>query len=72
MLKTVDFERVHVDVFLVEADGSNREKDAQIRSLLTENGFRSAGKLDRRSEWFVHSTFVPTSRIPAEATQQLV
>ena len=54
MLKTVDFERVHVDVFIVEADGSNQEKDAQICSLLTENGFRSVGKLDRRSEWFVH------------------
>ena len=67
VLRTVDFDRVHVDVLVVEVEPDNPTKEALVRALLLENGFRSDGFRNDgnnrlKSEWFVHKGFVPMSR----------
>ena len=61
VLKAVDFSAVVIDVIFVEADGGNPEKDAGVVSLLKSNGFIHEGNF-LRSDWFVRSGFVKSSK----------
>ena len=61
VLKAVDFSAVVIDVIFVEADGGNPGKDAGVISLLNANGFIHEGNF-LRSDWFVRSGFVKSSK----------
>lgn len=39
VLETVDWGKVQIDMFIVEMDGSNLEKDAAVRAKLKEHGY---------------------------------
>ena len=64
MLKTVNLTQVNIDVLVVEMDGSNPEKDEDVRNLLLANGFEldismKGTKAGLRNEWFVSRSFSP-------------
>ena len=52
VLKTFDFDSVRVSCLIVEADGSNSAKEAEIQDLLKLNGFKHEGRT-LNSDWFV-------------------
>lgn len=55
VLRTFDFKHTSVDVIVVEADNSNKEKDQAVRELLTAEGFRVTSR--GRNDWFVSAEF---------------
>lgn len=64
VLKTVNLTQVNIDVLVVEMDGSNPEKDEDVRNLLLANGFEldismKGMKAGLRNEWFVNKSFSP-------------
>lgn len=58
VLQSLDFAAFSFSVILVEADASSPQREAEIRKLLTRNGFVFKGTL-QRSDWFVHESFTP-------------
>ena len=63
-MQTIDFRRVRFDVVVVEADGTNPEKDQQIVDIFHANGYASRGFLNR-SNWFMREGFVPLQQAGA-------
>ena len=53
VLNSVDFNKSAFGVLVIEADGQNPEKDANIRKLLLSKGY-SYLKNHERSDWFVN------------------
>ena len=73
VLQTLDFTSLHVDVICVEQDGSDPDKDDQIRVLLRATGFelklragQAHGTAISRNDWFVNKHFVPTPAPPGQ------
>lgn len=65
VLRTLDFSAVHVNVFVIELDGSNPEKDQEVKRLLTANhyvldGGNSTGLSWGSNGWFRHRSFKPS------------
>lgn len=56
VLRTINFDLLHVSVLSVEADGRNPAKDAAVIELLTNSGFTHVGKI-HRNDWFVNKVF---------------
>jgi FkbM family methyltransferase len=52
VLRTVNFSDVHVNYVIVEADGSNPEKEQEVRHYMQMSGFRFDGN-KMRSDWFI-------------------
>ncbi len=67
MLKTLDFSATHVNVFVIELDGTNADKDNEVIQLLKahnyvlEGGEKSTGNGWRSNGWFVHKSYQPAS-----------
>lgn len=66
VLKTLDLSAVHINVIVVEQDGTNSEKDEGVRKLLLANNFDidrdiSTGSehMHSRNDWFVNKDFEP-------------
>ncbi|PRW61481.1 methyltransferase fkbm family isoform A [Chlorella sorokiniana] len=67
VLEAFEFDRVAVDVIVVETDGHNRTKDAAVGSLLARNGFiavehgpdQTPGTLNTMDTFFVHKRYMP-------------
>lgn len=57
VLSTLDFSLVQILVIVVEADGTNPQKDLAIQELLRANGFRYHDHVVH-NDWFVHESFV--------------
>jgi FkbM family methyltransferase len=60
VLKTLDFDKVRVDVIMVELEGANPAKDDNVRKLLAEKGYRIAQKISYNT-WFTGPQYVPPS-----------
>jgi hypothetical protein len=59
VLQGVDWDAVTFDVITVEADGSDKEKDAAVVTLLAQAGYAHLGQTTRNA-WFVREGFVPS------------
>ncbi len=70
VLEAVDFSQLSFDVLVVEADGSNPQKDQAVIDLLAANGYVHDDHLGpdngARNDWFSRKGFV-ASRKPAAA-----
>ena len=70
VLRGVDWSRHSFDVVVVEADGSDHDKDVAVARLMKQAGYRYRGHV-RRNDWFMRGGFVPASdtstpRVPIE------
>merc|ERR1712151_200006 len=52
VLESLDFSIYSFGIILIEADGSNIEREGRIRSLLSSKGYKFI-KQYRRSDWFI-------------------
>lgn len=67
VLSTVDWSRLTVNSMVVETDGLNATKDAEVVSLLEGVGFVAAERAPERARWtrngqntfFVHKRYLP-------------
>ena len=62
VLKTLNFSNVHINVFVIEQDGRNPEKDEAVRQLLLANNFELDTSIKEmeaglRNDWFVNKHF---------------
>ena len=62
VLHTLDLSAVHVNVIVIEQDGSNPTKDEAVRQKLLANNFQldksmKDTKAGTRNDWFVHKQF---------------
>jgi hypothetical protein len=60
VLQAIDFTSITIDVIVVEADGTNPEKDSSVIAMLQKQGFRYDGH-DRTNDWFVRDGFIPST-----------
>jgi hypothetical protein len=56
VLSTLDFSAISIGVMVVEADHHDAGKNAEVRRLLSNNGFMLHGHV-ARNDWFVHKSF---------------
>mmetsp|Transcript_5391 Transcript_5391/g.10278 ORF Transcript_5391/g.10278 Transcript_5391/m.10278 type:complete len:138 (-) Transcript_5391:15-428(-) len=56
VLESIDWKRTSFGIVLIEADGSNQEKEKRILSLMDRTGYRFLYNR-QRSLWFVHKDF---------------
>jgi FkbM family methyltransferase len=60
VLKTLDFDKVRVDVIMIEMEGANPTKDENVRKHLAEKGYRIAHQASYNT-WFTGPHYVPPS-----------
>jgi hypothetical protein len=56
VLQSLDFSLFSFGVIFVEADSHDPDKNANVRKILEENGYKYDGKA-RNSDWFVNKNF---------------
>ena len=62
VLSSIDFNRTSIDVIVVEADGSNKDKETAIQIQLSAAGFVEQGRdPSRRNAWYAHRRFRPSA-----------
>jgi len=61
IVQSIDFSKVKVDVFCVEADSFNTTKNELVRTHLRKNGFTlyDHRARDGNNDWFIRKGFVP-------------
>lgn len=68
VVQSIDFSRHSFDVIIIEADGSDKQKEANLIQLLASKGYKYTGHV-LRNDWFVREGFVPSSRqSPAQSS----
>lgn len=66
VLETLDFSAVHINVIVIEQDGSRPDKDQAVRKLLAAKGFEMDSSVKGmraggRNDWFVNKYFKPSA-----------
>lgn len=58
VLKTIDLNRVTIDVIAIELDGKNTQKDADVNTFLIERGYVAHSKFPHQNTWFARKQFL--------------
>lgn len=61
VLRAIDFASLSFDVIVIEADGTNPEKDKGVLDILISKGYAFHGHV-ARNDWFVRSGFRPLAK----------